>query len=178
LSVGLHAALRRLPQPGERALVVGCGTIGLAVVEALRVLSPRSHITAMARYPQQVQMARVLGADEVIVHEEPYAAIARITAGKLYTGAFGSRMILGGFDVVYDCVGTGRTVQDSLRWTRAGGAVVLTGISLGRMHVDLTHRFPYVAAAELRLAKTLRRTALGSAARPTGSGAISIWRIK
>jgi len=138
LSVGLHAALRRLPQPEERALVVGCGTIGLAVVEALRVLSPRSHITAMARYPQQVQMARVLGADEVIVHEEPYAAIARITAGKLYTGAFGSRMILGGFDVVYDCVGTGRTVQDSLRWTRAGGAVVLTGISLGRMHVDLT----------------------------------------
>jgi threonine dehydrogenase-like Zn-dependent dehydrogenase len=40
--------------------------------------------------------------------------------------------------VVYDCVGTGRTVQDSLRWARAGGAVVLAGISLARMHVDLT----------------------------------------
>jgi DNA-binding SARP family transcriptional activator len=43
---------------------------------------------------------------------------------------------------------------------------------------DLSHRFPYVAIADLRLAKTLRRTAAGLAARPAGSGAISIWRIK
>jgi KaiC/GvpD/RAD55 family RecA-like ATPase len=43
---------------------------------------------------------------------------------------------------------------------------------------SLTHRFPYVTMDNLRLAKTLRRTALGSAARPTGSGAISIWRTR
>ncbi len=138
LSVGLHAALRRLPGPGERALVLGCGTIGLAVIEALRALSPDTHVTAMARHPQQVEMARRLGADELILHEDPYAATARVTGGRLYAGGFGSRMILGGFDVIYDCVGTGRTVQDSLRWARAGGAVVLAGISLKQMHIDLT----------------------------------------
>jgi threonine dehydrogenase-like Zn-dependent dehydrogenase len=138
LSVSVHAAMRRLPEAGERALVVGCGTIGLGAIEALRALAPGSTITAMARYPQQEAMARKLGADELIGHEEPYATVARLTGGKLYEGAFGSRMILGGYDVVYDCVGTGRTVQDSLRWARAGGTVVLVGISLTRMQVDLT----------------------------------------
>ena len=138
LSVGVRAALRKLPQSGEKALVVGCGTIGLATIGALRALSPGCHITAMARYPQQVEMARKLGADERVVQDDPYAATARITAGKLYTGALKNRMILGGFDVVYDCVGSQRTVQDSLRWARAGGTVVLAGVSLKRMRVDLT----------------------------------------
>jgi threonine dehydrogenase-like Zn-dependent dehydrogenase len=138
LSVGLRTALRRLPHPGERALVVGCGIIGLTVINALRALSPDCHITAMARYPHQEKMARNLGAHEVITEEDPYVATARITGGKLYTGQFKIRMILGGFDVVYDCIGSNQTLQDSLRWTRAGGTVVLAGVNLKPMHVDLT----------------------------------------
>ena len=112
--------------------------IGLTVIAALRALSPDCHITAMARYPQQAEMARKLGADEVIGREDPYEAAARISGGRLYTGAFNIRTMVGGFDVVYDCVGTGKTVQDSLRWTRAGGAVVLAGVYLKPMRVDLT----------------------------------------
>ena len=92
----------------------------------------------MARYPQQMEMAGKLGADEVISQEDPYEASARVTSGKLYTGQFNNRMILGGFDVVYDCVGTRKTVKDSLRWARAGGTVVLVGVSLKPMNVDLT----------------------------------------
>jgi threonine dehydrogenase-like Zn-dependent dehydrogenase len=138
LSVGVRAALRCLPEPDQRVLVLGSGMIGLAVIEAARALSPDCHISAMARYPQQVEMARKLGADEVIVQEDFYIATARITSGKLYTGKFKNRMILGGFDVVYDCVGSEKTVEDSLRWTRAGGTVVLVGVSLKPMHVDLT----------------------------------------
>ena len=138
LSVGVRAALRRLPQPGERALVIGSGTIGLAVIAALRALSPHAQITAMARYPQQVEMALKLGADGVIGREDPYAATAEITGGKLYTGLLGNRMILGGFDVIYDCVGSAQTVQDSLRWARAGGTVVLAGVSFNLLKVDLT----------------------------------------
>ena len=72
------------------------------------------------------------------MRDDPYAAAARITAGKLYTGALKNRMILGGFDVVYDCVGSAHTLQDSLRWARAGGTVVLAGISVKRMHLDVT----------------------------------------
>ena len=138
LSVGIRCALRRLPKAGQQALVVGSGMIGLTVIAALRALSPDCHITAMARYPQQIEMARKLGADEIIGQEDPYEAAARITGGRVYTGTFKVRTMEGGFDAVYDCVGTGKTVQDSLRWTRAGGAVVLAGVYLKPMHVDLT----------------------------------------
>jgi threonine dehydrogenase-like Zn-dependent dehydrogenase len=138
LSVGVHTALRCLPGPDEGVLVVGSGVIGIAVIQALRALSSDCHISAMARYPQQVEMAKKLGADEIIAREDPYRASARITSGKLYTGKFKNRMILGGFDVVYDCVGSEKTLQDSLRWARAGGTVVLAGVSLKPMHVDLT----------------------------------------
>ena len=138
LAVGVRSALRRLPGAHQQALVVGSGMIGLAVIAALRALSPDCHITAMARYPQQTEMARNLGADEVVGQEDPYRAAARVTGGRVYTGSFKNRTMVGGFDVVYDCVGTGKTVQDSLRWTRAGGAVVLTGVYLKPMHVDLT----------------------------------------
>ncbi|MEZ4863346.1 MAG: zinc-binding dehydrogenase [Caldilineaceae bacterium] len=138
LSVGVRTALTQLPGNNERVFVVGCGTIGLNVVQAVRALSPTCHITALARYPQQIEMARQLGADEVIAADDPYAATARITDAKLYTGMFNNRMLLGGFDIVYDCVGSAQSVQDSLRWTRAGGAVVLVGVNLARMNVDLT----------------------------------------
>jgi len=138
LSVGVRSALRRLPEAHQQALIVGSGMIGLTVIAALRALSPDCHITTMARYPQQAEMARNLGADEVIGREDPYEAAARITGGRVYSGSFKNRTMVGGFDVVYDCVGTGKTVQDSLRWTCAGGAVVLTGVYLKPMHVDLT----------------------------------------
>jgi len=39
--------------------------------------------------------------------------------------------------VIYDCVGSGATIEDSLRWARAGGAVVLVGIDLERVKLDL-----------------------------------------
>jgi threonine dehydrogenase-like Zn-dependent dehydrogenase len=138
LSVGVRTALRCLPEPDQHVLVVGSGIIGLAVIQALQALSPDCFISAMARYPQQAKMAAKSGADEVIMQEDPYRASARITSGKLYTGKFKNRMILGGFDVVYDCVGSEKTLQDSLRWARAGGTVVLAGVFLKPMHIDLT----------------------------------------
>jgi threonine dehydrogenase-like Zn-dependent dehydrogenase len=64
--------------------------------------------------------------------------VARITNAKLYTGPLNNRMILGGFEVVYDCVGSPQSVQDSLRWARAGGTVVMVGSNMERMRVDLT----------------------------------------
>jgi hypothetical protein len=51
---------------------------------------------------------------------------------------FKNRTIVGGFDVTFDCVGSAHTVQDSLRWTRAGGTVVLVGVSLQPLRVDLS----------------------------------------
>ena len=139
LSVGVRAALRRLPGPGQKALVVGAGIIGLTVVQAVRALAPQAHISVIARYPHQAEMAKQLGANVIIgQRDDPYEATAAITGAKLYTGMFDNRMLLGGFDVIYDCVGSARTTSDSLRWARAGGAVVMVGIKFASLKVDMT----------------------------------------
>lgn len=138
LAVGLHAVLRRPPQAGDRVLVLGCGIIGLNVIQALRALVPDCHISALARYEHQAAAARRLGADEVLDGQGGYEALALATGAKAYQGLLGSRMLLGGFDVIYDNVGSGKTIQDCLRWSRARGAVVVTGLKLAPLHLDLT----------------------------------------
>lgn len=138
LSVGMRATLRRTPEPGQHALVLGSGTIGLCIVQALRALSPGCHITSVARHPHQAVLARRLGADEVLNGKDLYASTAEITGARLYKGLFGNQMLLGGFDVIYDCAGTARTLKDSLRCAKAGGAVVLVGIRLEPLKLDLT----------------------------------------
>lgn len=138
ISTGLRAVLRRTPRAGQRALVVGTGNVGLNTLQCLRAVSPECHITAIARYPQQAEMARRLGADEVMSDEDGYRMTARVTGANLYEGMFGNRMLLGGFDVIYDCVGSARTLQDSLRWARAGGTVVMVGIEFAPLKLDLS----------------------------------------
>lgn len=137
IAVGVRTALRRLPSAGQWALVVGSGIVGLNVLQSVRALSPEARIAAVARYPHQAEMAQRLGANEIIQGEDLYDAAARLTGAKVYEGMFGSRMALGGFDVVYDCVGSAQTLQDSLRVAKAGGAVVMAGIKLQPLKLDL-----------------------------------------
>ncbi len=137
MAVALHAVLRRPPAAGGHALVIGAGTIGLFTLQAARALAPDGHITVMARYPHQADMARRLGADEVLTGGDAYADIARITRAHLYRAPLNRGMLLGGLDVIYDCVGSRGTITDALRWARAGGAVVLVGVNLGSLQVDL-----------------------------------------
>ena len=47
-------------------------------------------------------------------------------------------MLMGGFDAVFDVVGIASTLNNALRWTRAGGTVVLVGVNLHRMKLDVT----------------------------------------
>jgi L-iditol 2-dehydrogenase len=137
ISTGLRAVLRRPPEAGQHALVVGGGIIGLSTLECARAIAPDCHLTISVRHPHQAEMARRLGADEVWMREDVYRETARLTGAKLYHGLFNTQMLLGGFDVIYDCVGSAVSVQDSLRWARARGSVVLIGVKMKRLHVDM-----------------------------------------
>jgi threonine dehydrogenase-like Zn-dependent dehydrogenase len=138
-AVAIHAAWRRLPEVGERVLVLGCGTIGFLLIQVLRTLQPGCEIYAVAEFPWQAEMALAYGAREVFsAHDDGYAQVARLTGAQLYEGRAGNRMLVGGLDVVYDVVGAPSTLNDALRWTRARGTVVLVGVNLHRMTLDLT----------------------------------------
>lgn len=139
IAVAIHAAWRKIPEPGEKVLVLGVGPIGFLLIQVLRVVQPHCEITAVAQFEWQGELARELGADHVIlVGEDRYEAVSKLTGAKLYTGRGNNRMLLGGFDLVFDVVGTPTTLQDALRWTRAGGTAVLVGVYLHKMEIDLT----------------------------------------
>jgi 2-desacetyl-2-hydroxyethyl bacteriochlorophyllide A dehydrogenase len=137
-AVAVHAVLRRLPQAGGHVLVIGAGTIGLLTLQVIRALVPSATVSVMARYPFQIEQATRMGAAHILYPQDSYQGVERATGAKLFTGMFDNKMLLGGYEVIYDTIGNKETIHNSLRWARAGGTVVLTGLSLHTMQLDLT----------------------------------------
>jgi threonine dehydrogenase-like Zn-dependent dehydrogenase len=138
-AIAIHAAWRRPPEPGERVLVLGCGTIGFLLIQVLRQRQPACEITALAQFPWQADLARRYGAHEAfLASDDGYSQVALRTGARLYEGHAGNRMLMGGFDLILDVVGIDSTLSSALRWARAGGTVVLVGVNLHRMHLDVT----------------------------------------
>ena len=137
-AVAVHAVLRRLPRAGEKVLVIGAGTIGLLTLQVIRALAPQAEVTVMARHSFQVEQATRMGAAHILYGNDNYESIEKATGGKLYRGMLGNRMLLGGYDVIFDSIGSRQTTHDSLRWARARGTVVMIGVNLHMMKLDLS----------------------------------------
>lgn len=136
LSIGMHAVLRHLPMPGERVLVIGAGSVGLLTLAALQLAKAQGEISVVARYPFQAQAADRLGA--VHLYESAQQAAQEAGGARTYTGALHSHFSVGGFDTVFDCVGSESSFQEALEATREGGKLILVG-TLGMLtNSDLT----------------------------------------
>ena len=136
-AVSLHAVLKRPPRDGEKVLVIGAGTIGLGVIQAAKAVNPKAFLYVLEKIPFKKDLAKRLGADEILAGNS-YDAAAAATGGKLYRGALGNNIMLGGFDLIYDCVGYSRTIHDSLRWLKARGDYVMIGNQLSPISFDQT----------------------------------------
>ena len=136
-AVAVHTVLRHVPQGQDRVLIIGAGTIGLLILQVVRALAPDAEVSVMARHAFQIEQAARLGA-HIIYPKDSYREVQRATGAKLYRGMWGNKMLLGGYDVIYDSVGNTQTTHDSLRWARAGSTVVMVGLNLHRMQLDLT----------------------------------------
>ena len=138
-SIPMHGVMRFPPGPGDRVLVIGSGIIGLLTTMTIRALCPECEITTMARYPHQAEMAEKLGAKHVLMGHVGYSEIARLTGGQFFSAPLNRGVVIGGFDIIYDCVADSRTLNSSLRWVRAGGTVVMVGSHMApMMKIDLT----------------------------------------
>ncbi len=142
LAVSLHAVLKAPPAEGDRVLVIGGGPVAFACLWALRALGHRCHVTLLAAEDYQLQLARQLGADEAfrLLRDEAAEAeeVARRTGAKVYRPIIGPPALMGGFELTFDCIGSATSVQDSLRYTRSLGRVVLVGAAGILKRVDWT----------------------------------------
>ncbi len=136
-SCALHAVLRAITSSATEprtVLVLGCGTMGLLTIVALRVLelslnkSP-SQIVAVAKYPHQKDWAIKLGANKVVSKDnQTYKQLIDLTNAKVLQPELGKPTVLGGFDIVFDCVGSEGSLEDAVRWTRANGVLAVVGM--------------------------------------------------
>jgi threonine dehydrogenase-like Zn-dependent dehydrogenase len=139
LGIVMQAVLRRPPAAGEKVLVYGAGIIGLLTVMVIKATAPEAEVAIVARYKHQAELAEKLGAKHILMGRELYPEVTSITGGKFFTAPLNKGIVLGGFDVVYDCVGNEETLTNSLRWTRAGGTVMIVGLHMSPMkNIDLT----------------------------------------
>jgi len=141
LACSLHAALRCDLQEAEHILVYGAGVLGLGLIASLRAIGFAGRIDALDRAPHLERLAASLGADRFVRLPKPrrerFAAVAGLTGATVQRARFGNYMLSGGYDVVFECTGGAQSINESLKWTRARGQVVLVGTGHGG-HVDLT----------------------------------------
>ena len=135
----LHGVLKTEFNETDEICVIGGGTIGLLTVAALRGLGHRNRILIFAKYPHQQQLALELGADEVLSpNSGRYAAFCELTGATSHQPELGQQVLIGGVDVTFDCIGSSVTIDDALRFTRAGGEVILVGMPGIPKNVDWT----------------------------------------
>jgi threonine dehydrogenase-like Zn-dependent dehydrogenase len=119
MAVGLHAVHKSGIQPGESALVLGCGPIGIAVVAALRIRGVEA-IVAADFSPKRRELAATMGAQQAI---DPAQSSPFDTAKP---------------SVVFDAVGVPGIIDDVMRRARHGTRLIVVGVC---MQADTVHPF-------------------------------------
>ena len=135
-AVSLHSVLKCIPKENENVLVVGAGMIGLGIIQFIKVFSPKCHLYVMEKNKNKHEFAKKLGADEILTGDN-YASVANATHAKLYQKGK-NKMVIGGFDVIYDTVGKGSLFNDTLRWLKAQGTLVKVGYQMTKTKFDET----------------------------------------
>jgi threonine dehydrogenase-like Zn-dependent dehydrogenase len=138
LSCSLRGVLRANPIPESDILIIGAGTIGLCTLACVKSLHPESNVVVMAKYDFQANKANSLGADEIITSSDIEEYLVKETKAIRYDGYFGNKTFIGGFDLIFDCVGNSSTVQNSLRWAKGKGKVMVLGIDLKQGKFDFS----------------------------------------
>ncbi len=115
LGVAIHAIdLGHLPFAGTAA-VIGCGPIGLCVLQVVRAAGAQRVIAADPLAHRRAAAQR-LGADEVLAPEQPDYADRLEDAAR------------GGVDVAFEVAGNDAAIKAAIDVVRPGGRVVLAGI--------------------------------------------------
>jgi len=117
VSTPFHAVtVRGKVQPGEWALVVGCGGVGLNVVQV--AAAGGASVIAVDLVDEKLTLAKQLGAQHVI------------NAGQVESLPKAVRKLTeGGADVAFEAIGMPKTITLAFDSLRRGGRLVLVGYS-------------------------------------------------
>ena len=133
--ISYHGVSRANIKNGDKALVVGAGTIGILAAVAAKAKGAVVYIADVAK--EKLDMAKEFGVDGTILNSAPEVfdkEVARITEGN-------------GFDVTIEAVGLPATFQNCIDAACFGGRVVLIGV--GKKNLDFN--FTLIQKKELNV---------------------------
>jgi 2-desacetyl-2-hydroxyethyl bacteriochlorophyllide A dehydrogenase len=115
LAIGAHAVARAGVKPGQRALVIGAGPIGLGA--ALFAGIAGADVSIMDRDPARLAFAvdNAIAARAIVAGENADAEVAAATGGE-------------SFDLVFDATGNRASMEGAFRHVAHGGTLVLVSI--------------------------------------------------
>lgn len=114
---GVGAALNTARiRSGDMVAVIGCGGVGLNVIQGAR-LAGAGEVIAVDTAPGKLEMARGFGATAAVDASaaDPVGAVMELSSQR-------------GVDVAFEVVGLGPTIEQALTMTRRGGQTVLVGV--------------------------------------------------
>ena len=125
LAVTVHAAKRFPELKGAKAAVLGCGPIGILLVQSLKALGA-AEVLATDISDKRLDLAKSVGADYVVnTMKEDYA--------EALTASFGPDKA----DVVFECAGSDITMNQAIQYGRKGSTIILVAVFGKTAHVDL-----------------------------------------
>ncbi len=132
-------------QPGDTVAVVGCGGVGLNVIQGARIAGATT-IIAVDMFDSKLEMAKEFGATHTVNAGEgdPVSAVAAIAGGR-------------GADASFEVIGLGATMEQAINMTRPGGQVILVGVPRMDVFLNLNAAFTW-----LYMAKTIKGCWYGS----------------
>jgi 2-desacetyl-2-hydroxyethyl bacteriochlorophyllide A dehydrogenase len=114
LAIGAHAVRRAAISPGDMALVIGAGPIGLGAALFAKIAGAKVAILDRDSLRAQIT-SNILGTDSIPFNESLDQTIAGQTDGN-------------GFDVVFDATGNQASMQRGFDFVAAGGRYVLVSV--------------------------------------------------
>jgi Zn-dependent alcohol dehydrogenase len=104
-------------EPGDTVAVVGCGHLGLWMIQGAK-LAGAERIIAVEPLAWRTDVARQLGATDVVnpAHVDPVEAVRELTEGR-------------GADVTLEASGPPEGIEQAFAMTRRAGTAVITGVS-------------------------------------------------
>jgi 6-hydroxycyclohex-1-ene-1-carbonyl-CoA dehydrogenase len=114
ISTPFHAVKNRAKvQPGDTVVVIGCGGVGINVVQVAKAAG--ATVIAVDISDEKLELARQLGAAEAInpKSEDLGKRVKQLTGG--------------GADVVIEAIGNPETLQQGFKLVRTGGRLVVLG---------------------------------------------------
>lgn len=125
LAVTVHAGKRFPDIKGAKAVVLGCGPIGILLIQSLKALGA-SEVFATDISDTRLKLAKDLGADYAVN-----------TLDKDYRtellAAFGPDKA----DVIYECAGSDVTMDQAIQNARKGSVIILVAVFGKMANVDL-----------------------------------------